>query len=91
MFSNSDKVIGKWYYVAINRTEKYGTMTVNGIRSSGASPGSFTGFDFEHTAFIGGGTKFPAYFGCLLDMSMNGNRIDFGMLESQGLTSCKST
>ena len=82
--------IGKWYYVSINRAEKYGTMSINGNRSSGQSPGSFTGFDFEHIALIGGGFSFPSYFGCLLDMSINGNRIDFGMLESEGLSSCNS-
>ena len=82
--------IGKWYYVSINRAEKYGTMAINGNRSSGQSPGSFTGFDFEHIALIGGGFSFPSYFGCLLDMSINGNRIDFGMLESEGLSSCNS-
>ena len=84
--------IGKWYYVSVNRAEKYGTMSINGHRSSGQSPGSFTGFDFEHIALIGGGfqNSFQSYFGCLLDMSINGNRIDFGMLESEGLSTCNS-
>jgi len=80
---------GEWYYVEIERKENYGTMTVNGESSTGRSPGSFTGFDFGHFGFVGGGTQFPAFFGCILDMNLNGNFIDFGMLESIGISTCQ--
>ena len=84
-------VINKWYYVMIERDEKQCTMAINGQKSRGQSPGAFTGFDYTPFGLIGGGQQNqPAFIGCLLDMYLNGNMVDFGMLESIGLTTCKA-
>lgn len=80
----------KWYYVNVERDEKLCSLSVNGKKSRGQSPGAFTGFDYKPFGIVGGGTSNqPAFFGCLLDMYVNGNMIDFGMLDSIGLTTCK--
>ena len=84
-------VINKWYYVLVQRNEKQVTLSINGNQQSGGqSPGAFTGFDYKPFGVIGGGEiGQAAFFGCLLDMYLNGNMVDFGMLESIGLSTCK--
>ena len=85
-------VVNKWYYVAVERDEKQCVMAINGQQSRGQSPGAFTGFDYKPFGLIGGGQQDqPAFIGCILDMYLNGNMVDFGMLESIGLTTCKAS
>lgn len=84
-------VIGAWNRVAINRKHIEGKMIVNDMVYTGKSAGLFRGFDSDRFAFIGRTTieyDTKAFFGCITQLTVNGDEVDFGMLENTGISKC---
>ena len=55
--------------------------------------GLFRGFDFDRFGYIGATPSVyqtRAFFGCITDLLLSGDEVDFGMLDSQGLSTCVS-
>ena len=83
--------VGQWHTVTISRKDIDATMKIDD-RSEihGKSQGLFRGLDTGSFAYIGNvpNENVKAFFGCIKKLTVKKDEIDFGMLESVGVSKC---
>jgi hypothetical protein len=63
-------------------------ITLNSEVYTGTSAGLFRGFDFDGLAYIGRAEGSKSFFGCISKLVVNQNELDFGMLDTIGISKC---